>query len=81
LLLTIFSQVDDIMSIHVPWKLEGANERIEQYRKATVSLRVNCIDQTAIPNNTVVQIEQTNHAFNFGCSLTQTWALHKQDTF
>ncbi len=40
LLLTGFSFGDESILPHVPWNLEGANERIEKHRKAAIKLKI-----------------------------------------
>ena len=55
--------------VHVPWKLNGANDRIEKYRKGKAQLFF------LLENNNVesanLNIELSNHDFNFGVSMTQ----------
>lgn len=81
LLLTGFSFGAEIILPHVPWKLEGANERIEKYRKGTIQLKIKLENDATIPEKTMVQIKQINHNFNWGGSLTQVWTLHKHKKF
>ena len=39
LLLLVFPHLNSqYMDTHTPWKLEGANERIEKYRKGTAKI-------------------------------------------
>ena len=55
--------------VHVPWKLEGANERIDTYRKGKAKLLFVFDDQKIESAN--LNLELVNHAFNFGVSMTQ----------
>jgi endo-1,4-beta-xylanase len=55
--------------VHVPWKLEGANERIDTYRKGKAKLLFVLDDQKSESAN--LNLELANHAFNFGVSMTQ----------
>lgn len=60
---------------HVSWTLDGAEERIEKYRKSNTQLLVYLPDGTLLPKGSEVEIELKNHAFNFGISLTQMHAI------
>ena len=55
--------------VHVPWELEGANERINTYRKGKAKL-VFILDNSS-SETAKLDIELVNHAFNFGVSMTQ----------
>ena len=55
--------------VHVPWKLKGANERIDTYRKGKAKLLFVLDDQKSESAN--LNLELANHAFNFGVSMTQ----------
>jgi len=57
--------------------LAGAQERIEQYRKADGAVHVVGEDGQPVPG-ALIEIEQTRHAFLFGCSLL-SWG-HWGDT-
>ena len=55
--------------VHVPWKLEGANDRIDTHRKGKAKLLFVLDDQMSESAN--MNLELVNHAFNFGVSMTQ----------
>ena len=55
--------------VHVPWKLEGANERIDTYRKGKAKLLFVVDNISSEPAE--LDIRLANHAFNFGVSMTQ----------
>ena len=67
LLVNIYSQQN---SNHIPWKLEGANERIEKYRKGKVKLEFKT-DEELKERQATVNIQLTDHDFKFGVSFTQ----------
>lgn len=48
--------------------MAGADARIEKHRKASVELRLRGPDGRPLPAGTKVRIEQTRHAFLFGCN-------------
>ena len=56
--------------VHVPWKLEGANERIDTYRKGKAKLLF-VLDSSSSSESAKLDIGLANHAFNFGVSMTQ----------
>jgi len=49
--------------------LDGADARIQEHRTAEAVLRVLGVQGKPLPAGTEVQIEQTNHAFLFGCNI------------
>ena len=49
--------------VHIPWKLEGANERIDTYRKGKAKLLF-VLDDSSSKYAKLIDLE--NHAFNFG---------------
>ena len=49
--------------------LSEAGKRIEQYRKAEITLTLLDADGKPLPVGTEVHIEQTRHAFLFGCNI------------
>ena len=55
--------------VHVPWKLEGANERIDTYRKGKAKLLF-VLDNSSSSESAKLDIGLANHAFNFGVSMT-----------
>ena len=59
--------------VHIPWRLEGANERIDTYRKGKAKLLLVLNDQKTESAN--LKLELANHAFNFGVSMTQEGAF------
>ena len=66
---------------HVPWELTGARERIEMHRMGECSLKLLLPDGSPVPAGTLIQLDQVRHAFNFGGSLCQTYALHKRECY
>jgi endo-1,4-beta-xylanase len=52
------------------WVLDGAEERIEKYRKGTMELQLLDADGAPLPSGISLKIEQTKHAFYFGGSIT-----------
>ena len=54
--------------VHVPWKLEGVNERIDTYRKGKAASF--CSDNIS-SEPAELDIRLANHAFNFGVSMTK----------
>ncbi len=67
LLVNTYSQQN---SNHIPWKLEGANERIEKYRKGKVKIEFKT-DKELKDRQATVNIQLTDHDFKFGVSFTQ----------
>ena len=55
--------------VHVPWELKGANERIDKYRKGKAKLLF--VFDNNISEFAKLDLGLTNHAFNFGVSMTQ----------
>lgn len=57
--------------IHKPWKLEGANKRIDSIRKGSTTVQF--VYDGKQPNvlQATTDFKLVNHAFNFGVSLTQ----------
>jgi endo-1,4-beta-xylanase len=66
---------------HEPWRLDGANERIEAHRKGDCSLILQLPDGATLPAGTTVHLEQTGHAFHFGGSLAQTLKIYRDSSF
>lgn len=66
---------------HEPWKLRGAQERIEQYRMGDGLLQLILPDGSAVPVDTPVEVVQTKHAFNFGGSLCQARLLYQHESY
>ncbi|MCF7848328.1 MAG: endo-1,4-beta-xylanase [Kiritimatiellales bacterium] len=66
---------------HVPWKLKGAQERIEEYRKGGCELKLELPDGSAVPAGTRIELEQTRHAFDFGGSLAQVHSLYRHESY
>ena len=57
-------------SFHEPWKLEGAGERIEKYRKTNTILNFN-FPTDIKKKNGKLKIKLINHDFKFGVGFTQ----------
>ena len=57
--------------IHKPWKLEGANKRIDSIRKGSTTIQFIFPDKRQNPSKATASFELVNHDFNFGVSLTQ----------
>ena len=55
--------------VHIPWELKGAYERIDKYRKGKAKLLF--VFDNNISEFAKLDIGLTNHAFNFGVSMTQ----------
>jgi GH35 family endo-1,4-beta-xylanase len=69
------------MDTHTPWKLEGANERIEKYRKGTAKIEF-YKEGKKINTNGVIDLKLINHEFKFGVSMTQSRGLMQRgDSF
>ncbi len=66
---------------HTPWKLEGAQQRIEQYRKGDCELQLVLPDGSEVPAGTMVDVNQTRHAFQFGGSFCQGSRLFNHASF
>jgi GH35 family endo-1,4-beta-xylanase len=60
---------------HLPWKLEGARERIEACRKGDLRLDLRLPDGSPVPAGAEFHLEQTGHAFHFGGSLAADWQV------
>ncbi|MFC2089357.1 endo-1,4-beta-xylanase [Bacteroidota bacterium] len=73
----VYSQVD---SVHIPWNLEGANERIEAHRKGIVNLEFKLPDGTILSEQVPVKLELLKHKFIFGTSLSETWSYDHDDS-
>lgn len=63
---------------HLPWELQGAQERIEAHRKGDLRLELRLPDGLPVPAGTEFHLEQTGHAFRFGGSLAADWQVPKQ---
>ena len=57
-------------SVHVPWKLDGAEDRIEKIRKGNVKLKFNTSKRLS-KKNANIELKLINHDFKFGVSFTQ----------
>ena len=66
---------------HIPWRLDGAQDRIEAIRQGDCHLRLVLPDGQTIPKESVCSLSQTRHAFNFGGSLASDWQAPKQDWY
>jgi GH35 family endo-1,4-beta-xylanase len=67
--------------VHQPWKLAGAQERIEAHRKGDLHLSLHLPDGATVPEGASYQLLQTGHAFQFGGSLSADWQAPKQDWY
>ena len=67
LLNTIYSQD---LSNHKPWVLDGANERISEFRKGDLQLEFSGKNINA-SNKATIELSLKNHDFKFGVSFTQ----------
>ena len=59
-------------SKHIPWKLDGALERIEKIRKGEVVLEFYHENKKLKNRKGDFKIELISHNFNFGVSMTQS---------
>lgn len=66
---------------HTPWKLEGAQERIEKYRKGDCELQLVLPDGSMLPEGVEIDMKQTDHAFHFGGSFCQGRRLFSHQSF
>ena len=60
---------------HDPWKLDGAEQRIQKYRTGKANLQLKLENGIKIPDNTPIFIHQKRHEFKFGGSQAQMWIL------
>ena len=81
LLIVLGLAVEATAAEHVPWRLEGAQDRIEKHRMGECSLEVLMPDGSTVPAGTRIELEQTRHAFHFGGSLTQGRVLHQHESY
>lgn len=63
---------------HVPWDLEGAQERIKAHRMGDFNLEVRLPNGMQVPAGARFELKQTGHAFRFGGSLSADWQAPKQ---
>ncbi|MGV8094222.1 MAG: endo-1,4-beta-xylanase [Mangrovibacterium sp.] len=81
LFISAFSIVAQNGARHIPWVLEGANERIEKYRKGDITIQLELPDGTFPLNNNAVHVELKKHQFKFGTSMTQAWGFYKKPDY
>ena len=62
---------EDAPSAHTPWQLDGARGRIEMHRKGDTQLQFSVAESSPLPSDLTVDIEQMEHQFNFGGTLTE----------
>lgn len=67
--------------VHTPWRLEGAQQRIEEIRKGECVLQLRLPNGRSVPVKTAYSLNQTRHAFNFGGSLAADWEVPRQDWY
>ena len=79
-LVAVFS-LNLVSAEHIPWRLDGAQDRIEAIRQGDCHLRLVLPDGQTIPKESVYSLSQTRHAFNFGGSLASDWQAPKQDWY
>ena len=68
-------------SKHIPWKLDGASERIEKVRKGEVVLEFYHENKRLKNKKGDFKIELISHNFNFGVSMTQSRDLFQTAKF
>lgn len=68
-------------SKHIPWKLDGALERIEKIRKGEVVLEFYHENKRLKNKKGDFKIELISHNFNFGVSMTQSRDLFQTAKF
>ena len=66
---------------HTPWELDGAQERIEKYRKAQVNLRLHLPNGSLLPVGSRVELELKEHEFQFGVSLAGSYVLYDEPSY
>ena len=64
--------------VHIPWILEGANERIAEHRMGDIQLRLRLPEGCAVPLDADYKLIQTEHDFQFGGSLAADWEVPKK---
>ncbi|MEC8404709.1 MAG: hypothetical protein VXZ08_01340, partial [Verrucomicrobiota bacterium] len=64
--------------VHIPWILEGANERIAEHRMGDIQLRILLPKGNAVPVGSDFKLIQTEHDFQFGGSLASDWEVPKK---
>ena len=65
---------------HIPWNLEGAQERINTHRKGTAKIQF-LMDDKVLNNTAELNFELLSHEFNLGVSMTQVGSLSKTPYF
>lgn len=68
-------------SKHIPWKLDGATERIEKVRKGKAVLEFYFENKSLRNKIGDFKIELISHNFNFGVSMTQSRDLYNTPKF
>ena len=64
--------------VHIPWILEGANERIAKHRMGDIQLRLRLPEGCSVPVDADFKLVQTDHDFQFGGSLAADWEVPKK---
>jgi endo-1,4-beta-xylanase len=67
--------------IHLPWKMEGVNERIKKIRVGPTKLHFVNTDGSPINQRLPVKINLNKHEFQFGVGMGQSWALYGEKKF
>ena len=66
---------------HIPWELDGANERIDNLRKGNLTLKFILQNENQKSINAKIKVKLKSHKFNFGVSMTQSRALYGSTDF
>ncbi len=64
-----------IFEDHIPWSLEGAEARIEKFRKGNLNVKLIMPDGKDLKEEVLYKSEQIKHEFNFGGSLSTDWSV------
>ena len=70
-----------IFEEHIPWILDGAEERIDKFRKGDAFIKISLENGENIPKESEFSITQLNHEFYFGGSLSSDWSAPSQYWF
>jgi GH35 family endo-1,4-beta-xylanase len=66
---------------HQAWDLDGADQRIRDYRMGSQVLVLSLPEGRAVPLGTEYKIEQVNHSFHFGGSLAADWKVPEKEWY
>ena len=70
-----------LSAIHIPWKLEGAEERIESIRQGDCKLRLSVPSGRVLGAGATYTLKQVEHEFDFGGSLAADWEVPNRDWY